>query len=38
MRGNGLWFLDANGSHAWDAGDASFTFGSAGDIPVCGKW
>ena len=35
---SGQWFLDSNGSGAWDAGDATFVFGVAGDKPVVGDW
>jgi hypothetical protein len=38
---NGNWFLDLNGSEAWDgcATDACInSFGMAGDLPVTGDW
>jgi FtsP/CotA-like multicopper oxidase with cupredoxin domain len=35
---NGEWYLDANGSGAWDAGDKVLVFGAAGDIPISGDW
>jgi hypothetical protein len=39
FRGNGQWYLDANGSGAWDAvGDKISFFGIAGDIPFTGDW
>jgi hypothetical protein len=38
FRGNGKWYVDPNGSNAWDAGDATFTFGVTGNIPVAGDW
>jgi len=38
FRGNGNWYVDGNGSGAWDAGDSVFAFGSAGDLPIAGDW
>jgi C1A family cysteine protease len=39
---NGFWILDANGNYAWDGSgsgkDIVTGFGTAGDIPVVGKW
>lgn len=33
------WYLDYNGSRAWDAGtDSSFVYGLVTDTPVCGDW
>ncbi|GFO59679.1 hypothetical protein GMST_20040 [Geomonas silvestris] len=38
FRGAGEWYLDANGSGAWDAQDKVSVFGAAGDIPITGDW
>lgn len=35
---DGSWYLDANGSGLWDAGDMSVDFGLATDTPVEGDW
>jgi hypothetical protein len=38
---NGNWYLDANGSRTWDAGDVTIplgTFGIQNDIPITGDW
>ena len=36
---SGTWYLDANGSGAWDAGDLLRRFGGvAGDVAVFGDW
>jgi hypothetical protein len=38
-RGQGLWVVDSNGSHAWEVSDAVFnSFGLPGDVPVMGPW
>jgi hypothetical protein len=37
-RGNGNWYINANGSQAWDEGDVVFKFGIEGDVPVTGDW
>lgn len=34
----GRWYLDMNGSGAWDDGDLLVTHGAAGDLPVVGDW
>jgi Bacterial Ig domain len=33
-----VWSLDTNGDGSFDAGDAVFNFGQAGDIPILGNW
>jgi len=39
MYQNNNWYLDANGSMAWEVGiDFVSTFGKAGDVPVTGDW
>jgi hypothetical protein len=39
FRGNGQWYLDANGNHAWDAtGDMLASFGATADKPISGDW
>ena len=38
FRGTSAWYLDSNGSGAWDAQDTLSNFGIAGDIPVTGDW
>jgi hypothetical protein len=39
---NGLWYVDLNGNNQWDGtgsgGDAIFSFGVPGDIPIVGDW
>jgi len=36
---NGNWYLDADGSMAWESGtDTVLSFGKAGDTPVSGDW
>jgi hypothetical protein len=35
---DGTWFLDTNHDRQLDAGDATFIYGKAGDIPVVGDW
>jgi hypothetical protein len=38
---NGSWYLDANGSRTWDAGDITIpagSFGNPNDIPITGDW
>lgn len=37
-RDGSQWFVDTNGSGAWDAGDNVFSFGIPGDIAVTGDW
>jgi hypothetical protein len=37
-RGSGYWYLDADGSRSWNAGDAQFRFGMKGDTPIAGRW
>ncbi|GAB4346795.1 MAG: hypothetical protein Kow0099_28320 [Candidatus Abyssubacteria bacterium] len=32
--GFGVWFLDMNGTHSFDAGDTVCVYGQAGDIPI----
>lgn len=34
----GSWFLDANGTMAWDLGDTTSSFGISTDVPVAGDW
>ncbi|MFO1022204.1 MAG: hypothetical protein U0903_16160 [Planctomycetales bacterium] len=31
------WYLDQDSSRKW-AGDVSFNFGTAGDVPITGDW
>jgi FtsP/CotA-like multicopper oxidase with cupredoxin domain len=38
FRGNGEWYVDANGSGAWNTGDKVSVFGATGDIPISGDW
>ncbi len=38
FRGNGEWYLDANGSGGWNTGDTFSVFGASGDIPLTGDW
>jgi FtsP/CotA-like multicopper oxidase with cupredoxin domain len=39
FRGNGQWFLDANGNSTWDTtGDVVANFGATGDTPIRGDW
>ena len=43
FRGNGLWFLDSDGSNSWtpgtDAGSViPIVFGQTGDKPIIGTW
>lgn len=35
---DGVWSLDDNLNNRYDAGDATFVFGMAGDLPVTGDW
>ena len=37
---NGMWYLDLNNNGKWDGapGDAEYTFGAPGDVPVVGDW
>ncbi len=35
---DGKWFLDANASWSWNAGDLAFPYGKAGDVPITGDW
>jgi hypothetical protein len=35
---NGAWIVDSNGNGIWDAADAQYAFGLAGDIAVVGNW
>ncbi|HSQ06145.1 MAG TPA: hypothetical protein VLM84_00380, partial [Chromatiaceae bacterium] len=32
------FYLDYNGSYAWNTGDRSPIYGQAGDLPVVGDW
>ena len=35
----GTWYVDMDGNGTWDpAGDAIFSYGQSGDIPVIGDW
>jgi hypothetical protein len=34
----GAWYLDANGTYQWDAGDTTGLFGISTDMPVVGDW
>ncbi|HEX5731197.1 MAG TPA: PKD domain-containing protein [Blastocatellia bacterium] len=36
--GEGWWYLDLNGSRAWDQGDRAYQFGLGTDLPVVGDW
>jgi hypothetical protein len=38
VRSNTSWLLDASGNGAFGAGDRTYTFGKAGDVPVTGDW
>jgi len=38
VRNNKTWILDASGNGAYGAGDLTYTFGAAGDVPVTGDW
>jgi hypothetical protein len=38
VRNNKTWLLDASGNGAYGAGDLTYTFGMAGDVPVTGDW
>ena len=38
VRTNKTWILDASGNGAYGAGDLTYTFGMAGDVPVTGDW
>lgn len=39
VRGNGQWYLDANGNNTWDAAnDTISSFGATGDTPMKGDW
>ena len=35
---SGVWFLDLNNNHAWDASDGVYVYGQAGDLPVVSNW
>jgi hypothetical protein len=35
---DGRWYLDLNGSGAWDDGDLLLALGERGDLPVVGDW
>ncbi len=32
------FYLDVDGSGTWNGGDASYSFGSTGDVPIIGDW
>jgi PKD repeat protein len=38
VRSNTTWLLDKSGDGKFGAGDLTYTFGKAGDVPVTGDW